>query len=59
MDNYNSQSYGNLQSSAYLLRATTAISRPSEHWCKFDTLQKVVPVKAGLLTCGSGTRVFC
>ena len=40
MDNNNSQSYGDLQPSACLLRATAAISRPSEHWCTSDAPQK-------------------
>ena len=59
MDNNNNQLYGNLQPSACLLRATIAISRPSEHWCMFDIPKKAAPVKADLSTCGSGTMVFC
>ena len=48
-----------LQPSAYLLKAATAVSRPSAHWCAFDTPQKAASVKADLFTCGSGTIVFC
>ena len=59
MDNNNSRAFGGLQPSACLLRATTAISRPSEYWCMFDMPQKVAPVKVYLLTCNSGTMVCC
>ena len=53
MDNNNSQSFADLWPSAYLLRAATAISRPSEYYCMPDMPQKAVPAKAGLFTFGS------
>ena len=59
VDNNNSQSFGDLQPSACLLRATAANSRSSEYWCTFDMSQKAAAVKADLFTCGSGTMVFC
>ena len=59
MDNNNGQLFGDLQPNAHLLRATIAISRPSEHWCISDTPQKAVPVKADPFTYGRSTMVFC
>ena len=53
MDNNNSQSFADFWSSACLLRAATAISRPSEHYCTLDMPQKTVPVKADLFTFSS------
>ena len=55
MDNNNSQSFADLWPSACLLRAITAISRPSEHFCMpdRDMPQKTVPAKADLFTFGS------
>ena len=53
MDNINSQPFAHLWPSAYLLRATTAISRPSEHYCMPDMPHKAVPAKADLFTFGS------
>ena len=53
MDNNNSQSFADLWPSACLLRAATAISRPSEHYCTPDMPQKAVPAKADLFTFGS------
>ena len=52
MDNNNNHSFGDLQSSAYLLSSATTISRLSEHTS--DMLQKVAPVKADLFTFGNG-----
>ena len=51
----NSQPFADLwPASACLLRAATAISRPSEHYnCTSDMAQKAVPVKADLTTFGS------
>ena len=54
MVNNNSQPFADLwPASTCLLRAATAISRPSEHYCTSDMAQKAVPVKAGLTTFGS------
>ena len=50
MVNNNSQPLTNLWPSACLLRATTAISRPSKHYCTPDMPQKTVPAKADLFT---------
>ena len=52
MDN-NSQSFANLWPSVCLLKAATAILRPSEHYYTPDMPQKVVPAKAGLFTFAS------
>ena len=52
MDNNNGQSFGNLQPSACLLLAATAISRPPD-------ASKAAPVKTHLLTYGSGTMMWC
>ena len=53
MDNNNSQPFADLWPSACLFRAVTAISKPSEHYCTSDMVQKAVPAKAGLFTFGS------
>ena len=53
MVNNNSQPFADLWPSAYLLRAATVVSRPSEHYCMPDMAQKAVPAKADLTTFGS------
>ena len=53
MVNNNSQPFADLWPSAYLLRAATAVSRPSEYSCTLDVAQKAVPAKADLITFGS------
>ena len=53
MVNNNSRPFADLWPSAYLLRAATAISRPSEHYCTPDMPQKTVPAKADLFNFGS------
>ena len=53
MDNNNSQSFADLWSSVCLLRAATAILRPSEHYCMPEMPQKAVPEKADLFTFAS------
>ena len=57
MDNNNSQSFANLWPSACLLRAATAVSRPSEHYCMPDMAQKAIPAKADLFTFGNASVV--
>ena len=47
--NNNNQLFGDIQPSACLLRAATAISKQSEHCHTFDIPQKAAPVKADLL----------
>ena len=41
----NGQLFDDLHPSACLLRAATAISGKSEHWCTFDTPHKATPIK--------------
>ena len=53
MVNSNNQPFADLWHSAFLLRAATAVSRPSEHHCVSDMAQKAVPAKADLNTFGS------
>ena len=53
MVNNNSQSFANLWPRACMLRATMAVSRPSEHYCVPDMAQKAVPAKADLFIFGS------
>ena len=53
MVNNNSQPFANLWPNACLLRAATAVSRPSEHYCMPDMAQKAVSAKAYLTTFGS------
>ena len=53
MDNNNNQSFADLWPSACLLRATTAVSKPSEHYCTPDMVQKAIPAKADLFTFSS------
>ena len=52
MDNNNSQLFADLWPSACLLKAATAVSRPSEYYCTPDMAQKAVPAKADLFTFG-------
>ena len=53
MDNNISHPFADLWPNACLLRAATAVSRPSKHWCTLDIPQKSVPGKADLFTFGS------
>ena len=53
MDNSNSKSFTDLWPSACWLRAATAVSKPSEHYCTTDMAQKAVPANVNLFTFGS------
>ena len=53
MDNNNSQPFAGVWPRACLLRAATAISKPSKNYCMPDMPQKTVPTKADLFTFGS------
>ena len=57
MNNSNSQSFADLWPGVCLLRAATAILRPSEHYYMPDMPPKAAPAKVDLFTFASVSMV--